>query len=377
MKALTRNPKPETRNFIFLFPIQRSAIRPALHEVQGGPEPCMVQGAFRIVLVLGFILLLAPPSILPAQDTRLFRQSRILMGTSVEITVSRINPKTAGEAMEGAFREVERINRLMSHYRPDSEVSQITHHAGKKEVRVSPETLAVIERALYFSRLSEGAFDITIGPVFRLWNFREGKIPGERVLKENLERVDYRKIKIDRARSTVWLENPRMELDLGAIAKGYVVDRACEVLNKSGIGNFLVNAGGDLKVGGEKEKGVPWTIGIQHPRLPFEFITKLKPRDAGVATSGDYEKSFVKDGERYHHILVPSTGMPARECQSVTILAPSAMDSDALATTVFVLGPKKGFALIEKMPGVHAIIVDRRGSVLLSPNWPAGILLPP
>jgi thiamine biosynthesis lipoprotein len=336
-----------------------------------------VGGIFRIFLVLGFILLLALPSILPAQDDRLFRQSRILMGTSVEITVSRVEPKTAEEAMEAAFQEVERINRLMSHYRPGSEVSQISRHAGQKEVRVSPETLEVIERALYFSRLSDGSFDITIGPVFRLWNFREGKIPEEEVLKENLERVDYRKIKIDRGRSTVFLEGPRMELDLGAIAKGYAVDRACAVLKKSGIGNFLVNAGGDLKVGGEKEKGLSWTIGIQHPRLPSEFIAKLKPKDAGVATSGDYEKSFVIDGERYHHILVPSTGMPARECQSVTILAPSAMDADALATTVFVLGPKKGFALIEKMPGVHAIIVNRRGSVLLSPNWPDGVLLPP
>jgi thiamine biosynthesis lipoprotein len=265
----------------------------------------------------------------------------------------------------------------MSHYRPDSEVSQISRHAGQKEVRVSPETLEVIERAIYFSRLSQGAFDITIGPVFRLWNFREGKIPGERDLKENLERVDYRKIKIARARSAVRLEDPRMELDLGAIAKGYAVDRACEVLKKNGIGNFLVNAGGDLKVSGEKEKGIAWTIGVQHPRLPSEFIGKLNLKDAGVATSGDYEKSFLKDGERYHHILIPSTGMPARECQSVTILAPSAMDADALATTVFVLGPKKGFALIEKMPGVHAVIVDRRGSVRLSPNWPAGVLLPP
>ena len=334
-------------------------------------------GIFRLSLVWGFILLLAFPPLLLAQDPRLFRQSRILMGTSVEITVSRVEPKTAEEAMEAAFQEVERINRLMSHYRPDSEVSQISRHAGQKEVRVSPETLEVIERALYFSHLSEGSFDITIGPVFRLWNFREGKIPEEGLLKENLERVDYRKIKIDRARSTVFLEVPRMELDLGAIAKGYAVDRACVVLKKSGIANFLVNAGGDLKVGGEKEKGLSWTIGVRHPRLPSDFIAKLKPKESGVATSGDYEKSFVIDGERYHHILVHSTGLPARECQSVTILAPSAMDADALATTVFVLGPKKGFTLIEKMPSVHAIIVDRRGSVLLSPNWPDGVLLPP
>jgi thiamine biosynthesis lipoprotein len=188
--------------------------------------------------------------------------------------------------------------------------------------------------------------------------------------------VDYPKDQVDRSRYTVYLKD-RMELDLGAIAKGYALDRAGEVLKKRGVENFLANAGGDLRVGGRKEKEIPWTIGIQHPRLPSDFIAKIQSKNAGIATSGDYEKYFLKDGERYHHILVPSSGLPARECQSVTILAPTAMDADALATTVFVLGPKKGFSLIEEMPNVHALIVDRRGSVLLSPKWPAGVLLPP
>jgi thiamine biosynthesis lipoprotein len=279
--------------------------------------------------------------------------------------------------MAAAFREVERIDWLMSHYRQKSEVSQITRNAGERETAVSPETLEVIERALYFSRLSGGAFDITIGPVFRLWNFREAKIPEEKRLRENLKKVDYRKIRVDRAKSSVYLESRGMELDLGAIAKGYAVDRASIILRKEGVENFLVAAGGDLTVSGVKEKGVPWTIGIRHPRLPSELIAKLRPAQAAVSTSGDYEKFFFQGGERYHHILTPSTGLPARECQGVTIMAPSAMDADALATSVFVLGPKEGFALLERLPDVHAVIVDRRGSVLLSPRWPAGILLPP
>jgi len=299
------------------------------------------------------------------------------MGTSVEITVSQTDSRRAEEAMNAAFREVERIDLLMSHYRPESEVSQITRQAGEKETQVSPETLEVVERALYFSRLSGGAFDITIGPVFRLWDFREGKIPGEKSLQENLKKVDYRKIRVDRAKSLVYLESRGMELDLGAIAKGYAVDRASAVLRKGGVENFLVTAGGDLAVSGAKGKGVPWTVGIQHPRFPAELIAKLRPAQAAVATSGDYKKFFSRGGERYHHILTPSTGLPARECQSVTIIAPSAMDADALATSVFVLGPKKGFALLEHFPDVQAIIVDRRGSVLLSPRWPAGLLSPP
>jgi thiamine biosynthesis lipoprotein len=310
-------------------------------------------------------------------EERVFRQSRMIMGTSVEITVSQTEAPRAEEAMAEAFREVERIDLLMSHYREGSEVSQITRNAGERETRVSPETLEVIGRALYFSRISEGAFDITIGPVFRLWNFREGKIPEKRSLQENLSKVDYRKVKVDRLKSSVFLESRGMEIDLGAIAKGYAVDLAAAVLRKEGVGNFLVNAGGDLTVSGSKEGGVPWTIGIRHPRLPSELIAKLQPSHAALATSGDYEKFFLQGGERYHHILTPATGLPARECQSVTIMAPSAMDADALATSVFVVGPKKGLALLEQLSNVHAIIVDRRGSVLVSSNWPKGVLLSP
>ena len=331
----------------------------------------------RIGLFLFLFLFSAPHSRAQVLDERVFRQSRMIMGTSVEITVSQTDSQRAEEAMAAAFREVERMDGLMSHYRQESEVSQITRHAGEREIPVSPETLAVIERALYFSRLSGGAFDITIGPVFRLWNFREGKIPEEKSLQENLKKVDYRKIKVDRLKSSVYLESRGMVLDLGAIAKGYAVDRAAAVLRKEGVENFLINAGGDLTVSGAKGKGMPWSIGIQHPRLPSELLAKLRPVRAAVATSGDYEKFFFKGGERYHHILTPSTGLPARECQSVTIMAPSAMDADVLATSTFVLGPKEGFALLERLPDVHAIIVDRRGNVLLSPRWPAAILSPP
>jgi thiamine biosynthesis lipoprotein len=358
MKPLTRNLKPETRNSICPFRNRQSAIR-------------------NLVLVGILALFLPCNSSAQAEKAGLFRQSRILMGTSVEITVSQVAQKKAEEAMEAAFQEVERINLLMSHYRPDSEVSRITRHAGEKAIRVSPETLEVIERALFISRISGGAFDITIGPVFRLWNFREGKIPDPEKLRVQLKRVDYRRIRVDHSRSTVFLENPGMDLDLGAIAKGYAADRAGEALRKKGVENFLVNAGGDLRAGGTKEKAVPWIIGIQHPRLPSDFIARIQPGNGGIATSGDYEKFFLQEGKRYHHILAPSTGMPARQCQSVTILAPTAMDADALATTVFVLGPEKGFSLVEKMPGVHSIIVNRRGAVLLSPKWPAGVLLPP
>jgi FAD:protein FMN transferase len=299
------------------------------------------------------------------------------MGTSVEITVSRPQPARAEKAVAEAFRECERVDVLMSNYRPDSEVSRITRHAGSEEVRVSPETLEVIERALEFSRMSEGAFDITIGPAFRLWDFRAGKIPDEPSRQEALRRVDWRRVLVDRPKSSVFLQGAGMELDLGAIAKGYAVDLACAAFLRNGVENFLIKIGGEIKAQGESRPGAPWSIGVQHPRLPSEFIAKIRVRNAAISTSGDYEKFFLKEGKRYHHVLNPATGLPAEGCQSVTVLAPTSMEADALATTVFVLGPEKGLSLVEKMANVHAIIVNRRGSVQISPHWPEGVLSPP
>ncbi|MBI1952035.1 MAG: FAD:protein FMN transferase [Acidobacteria bacterium] len=299
------------------------------------------------------------------------------MGTAVEIAVAQASPDRAGEAIAAGMGEVERLDRLLSHFRADSEIGRINRRAGKEETLVSSETLEVIEKALHVSRLSGGAFDPTIGPVFRLWNFREGKIPPPAALRERLSLVDYRKVRLDRIRSTVFLARSGMELDLGAVAKGYAVDRASAVLRGRGIENFLINAGGDLRVGGGKGKGVPWEIGIRHPRLSSGLIARLRLTQAAVATSGDYEKFFLRGGERYHHILDPATGLPARKCQSVTVLAPEALPADALATAVFVLGPERGLDLVFRLEGVHVLLVNRRGNVLLSPAWPEGVLLPP
>lgn len=185
----------------------------------------------------------------------LIRQSRIIMGTAVEILISPAESPQAHLAMEQAFKEIERIDRLMSNYRADSEVSELGRHAGKKTVLVSQDTLKVIERALYFSHISGGSFDITIAPVFQLWAFKQKKIPAAEELAKALKKVGYQKIKIFGKSSSIFLTEPRMAIDLGAIAKGYAVDQAWAVLSKSGIKNFLVNIGGDLRAQGQKAEG--------------------------------------------------------------------------------------------------------------------------
>ncbi len=326
-----------------------------------------------------FWALATTPLLAFAQNNHLnlLHQSRIIMGTNVEIMISSGEPSLGVLALKKAFQEIEKIDRLMSTYRSDSEVSELNRQAGQKACRVSAETLTVIERAIYFSHLSGGAFDITIAPLVRLWNFRSQTVPAPEDIKKALKKVGYQKIKINRALAEVYLSEPGMAIDLGAIAKGYAVDQACALLRQKGLTNYLVNAGGDLRSQGTKERGHPWIIGIKHPRLKEALIAKIHLTGAALATSGDYEKFFIKNGERYHHLLHPLTGQPARQCQSVTVMAPSAMDADALATTVFILGPEQGLALIDKLPDVHALIIDQRGRVLLSPNWPAGIIHSP
>lgn len=322
-------------------------------------------------------IVLYPPAFAQNKEANILQQSRIIMGTNVEIIVSHTDPRQAMIGIAEAFQEIEKVDRLMSTYHQDSEVSELNRQAGQKACRVSADTLAVIERAIYFSHLSRGAFDITIAPLSRLWDIKLQKIPAAESIKKAIRKIGYQKIKIKSASSEVFLSAPGMAIDLGAIAKGYAVDKACAALAKRGLVNYLVNAGGDLRGQGEKGKSQPWVIGLKHPRLKDELIAKIHLSAAALATSGDYEKFFIKNGERYHHLLDPFTGQPAQKCQSVTIMAPCAMDADALATTLFILGPDQGFALIAKLPDIHALIVDRRGRVLLSPNWPNGIIHPP
>ncbi|MGB9700232.1 MAG: FAD:protein FMN transferase [Thermodesulfobacteriota bacterium] len=343
------------------------------------------KGGGKIFLSLNFLFFfclgpfIAQPPLAFAQnkDPLIFQQSRIIMGTNIEIIISHPEPRQAKIALEEAFQEMEKIDRLMSSYRADSEVSELNRQAGKKACRVSADTLRVMERAIYFSRLSGGAFDITIAPLLRLWDFKQQKIPAAEQIKKALKKIGYQKINIKPAASEVFLSDPGMAIDLGAIAKGYAVDQACTALVKRGVANYLVNAGGDLRTQGWKEKGQPWIIGLQHPRVKDALIAKVHLSAAALATSGDYEKFFIKNGERYHHLLNPLTGQPSHQCQSVTVMAPSAIDADALATSVFILGPDQGFALIGKLSDIHALIVDQRGRVLLSPNWPKGIIHPP
>jgi thiamine biosynthesis lipoprotein len=265
----------------------------------------------------------------------------------------------------------------MSPWIDSSDVTRINQSAGKEWVKVSQETLRVIKKTREISELSEGGFDITVGPLTQLWRVarEKGIPPSADELKKKLDLVNFRNVMIDQEEK-VFLKKRGMSIDLGGIAKGYAVDRAFEVLRTLGYKNLIVNAGGDLRVGGSK-LDQPWSIGIQDPRSSEKIMATVTISDSAIATSGDYEKFFIYQGKRYHHIFNPKDGLPSDGCQSVTIICKEGMVADALATAVFVLGPEKGYVLCQKLKGVDCLIVDKEGKIILAPGLKSRISFNP
>jgi thiamine biosynthesis lipoprotein len=295
-------------------------------------------------------------------------RAEFLMDTLVQSTVFAREASQGQNALEAAYQEMIRLEGLLDRHHPGSEVTHINRAAGWEPVPVSPETLLIIEQALEFAVLTGGAFDITVGPLLRLWRFTDGggQVPPEESLLAAAALVDFRQIEVDRLAGSVFLRKNGAEIDLGGIAKGFVVDRAGEVLRRFGVTSASVDAGGDIRLIGAKPDGSPWRIGVRHPRERRGIIAILELRDSAVVTSGDYERYFLFEGTRYHHLLDPATGRPAGGLVSVTVVAPEAMTADALSTAVFVLGRERGLELIESLPGIEALLVTAELEVVYS-----------
>lgn len=304
-------------------------------------------------------------AVAPRAQPLLISEERVLMGTQVVVKAVGDDRERLRSAINAAFDEVYRLERLMSNFMPDTELSQINQRAGVAPVRVSRELFDVIKRSLVFSELSDGAFDISFASVGKLWNFRTGVMPESDAVASQIPFVDYRQIQLDETRGTIFLPSRRMEIGLGGIGKGYAMDRAMAVLNDHGIRHAMVMAGGDTLIKGKNGDDF-WRVGLRDPDQAEGILAVLPLEDQAISTSGDYERFFVKDGIRYHHILDTKTGYPASRCRSVTILAQDATTSDALSTSVFVLGPERGLALVERLDDVEAIIIDRHGNMSLS-----------
>ena len=314
----------------------------------------------------------------PASSAAPFTPSKVdfrehAMGTLVHViayTSPRADEAATRSAIKQAYDEIVRLERLMTTWRDDSELSEVNRSSGSF-IRVSTDTLAVIEKSVWAGQISDGTFDITYASMGDLWKFgdaaeKDPKPPSATEVKRGIARIGYSKIEIDRAGKRVKIGKGQ-KVDLGGIAKGYAVDRAAVMLRRAGLESFLVQAGGDLYGAGKKPDGSRWVSGIRDPRGPADrFFATIELENHAFSTAGDYARSYVHDGKRYHHIIDPRTGQPARASRSVTIWAPDALTADAVDDAVFILGPKKGLELVESLPGVGAVIVDGENQVHVS-----------
>ncbi|ALC18260.1 thiamine biosynthesis lipoprotein ApbE [Desulfuromonas soudanensis] len=300
-------------------------------------------------------------------------RSRIIMGTVVEITVLG---KTAGEAsaaIDEAFAVMARIEALMTPHDPASDVARLS--GALSALEVSAETAEVVALGERVAAASDGAFDMALGRLKELWGV-EGeapRVPTSAEIDAALEGTGVGDLIRDG--QTIVKRSPDLAVDLGGIAKGYAVDRAAAVLRRAGVKSAAINAGGDIRLLGDRN-GRPWRIGIQHPREDGRLLATLSLGPTAVVTSGDYERYFEVGGVRYHHLFDPATGYPSRRCQSVTVVAESAALADALATAAFVLGPEGGLRLLEKFPGAEVILVAADGSRHVSPGLQGAVTWP-
>jgi len=267
--------------------------------------------------------------------------------------------------MAAVIEEMRRVDRVMSPYKEDSELSRINREAARAPVSISREMAAIIARAIEFSKLSDGAFDITFSSVGYLYDYRRHIHPSDAEIARALPGINYRHLVLDGKHHTLHFAREGVRIDLGGIAKGWAVDRSIEILKKHAITHALVNAGGDTRVLGDK-RGRPWKVGIRDPRRRDGVVAVVPLADKAFSTSGDYERFFVEDGVRYHHIINPKTGKSATGVRSVTVIADDATTTEGLTKSVFIKGPKEGLRLIETLTGVEAIVIDAEGAMHVS-----------
>ena len=285
-----------------------------------------------------------------------------IMGTAVNVELWHNDEKQGRALIHAVMDEMRRIDQLMSSYKPDSELSHVNADAAAQAVTVSGELYSLIEQSLRYSDITGGAFDITYASAGQYYDYRTGRKPDNQQLAEALPAISYRHVRLDAAHSSVEFTQAGVRIDLGGIAKGYAVDRCIAMLQAAGIRNALVTAGGDTRVIG-KHWDHPWMIGVRDPRNHDGIVTRIPLEDAAISTSGDYERYFEQDGVRYHHILNPGTGQSPHTVHSTTIIGTNATHTDALSTSVFVMGVSKGLALINALPDTEAIIIDDQGKM--------------
>jgi FAD:protein FMN transferase len=290
---------------------------------------------------------------------------RAMMGTEVRVLLWDDDPVAGEQLVDEVFDEVARIDQLMSTYIEDSRISDINRRAADEPVVAGDELFTLIRRSLDISVLTLGAFDITYESVGQHYDFHKRQRPSEETVEAERKLIDYRLVRLDKAGGTVRFLAKGVRINLGGIAKGYVVERGVDILRAHGIEHAIVTAGGDSRLLGDR-RGQPWMVGIRDPRHDGQVAISVPLEDEAISTSGDYERYFEENGVRYHHIIQPSTGEPASGVHSATVFGPDAVITDALSTSVFVMGVDKGLRLIATLPDYESIVIDAQGRIFYS-----------
>lgn len=297
-----------------------------------------------------------------------YQKSYSLMGSKFEIAVIANDEEVANAAIEIVYKEIVRIEKLISSWNEGSQTSLINKNAGVRPVKVSTELFNLIRRANKVSNLSGGAFDISYASMDNVWKFDGSMkgVPEEKRIKESVSKINYKNIILNETEYTVFLKEKGMKIGFGAIGKGYAANMARKLLIENGIKSGMINAGGDLIAWGDGLNGEKWKVGIADPKKEKSYVSWVELNEMAIVTSGNYERFAMIDGIRYAHIIDPRTGYPVVGIKSVTIICPDAELADALATTVFVLGPEKGLLLINKLDAIECIIINDKDEMITS-----------
>ena len=314
----------------------------------------------KLTLVIGAI----PAFSMPA-GAEWVGDARPMMGTEVSVRLWHDDAERGAAIVEQVFAEAARIDALMSTYIEDSRISDINRRAASEPVPAGEELYALVRRSLDISVLTLGAFDITYESVGQHYDFRERRRPDDETVEAERKLINFRFVELDQAAGTIRFREHGVRINLGGIAKGYVVERGVDILRVNGIRHGIVTAGGDSRLLGDR-RGQPWMVGIRDPRNDGQVAISVPLQDEAISTSGDYERYFEEGEVRYHHIIQPSTGAPASGVHSATVFGPDAVITDALSTSVFVMGVDQGLRLIATLPDYESIVIDAEGRIYYS-----------
>ncbi|WP_185116504.1 FAD:protein FMN transferase [Elizabethkingia ursingii] len=289
-----------------------------------------------------------------------------LMGSRFQITLVDKDSISAEQNIDKAIAEITRIENLISEWRPETQISQVNQNAGIKPIKVDKEVFDLTKKGIYFSKLTDGAFDISIVAMDKIWKFDDSmdELPSEQAIKESVRHVGYQNIILDSTNSTIFLKNPGMKIGFGSIGKGYAADKTRDLMKSIGVKAGIIDASGDISTWGAQPDGKPWAIGINNPFNDHKMAAVLYFKENAVTTSGSYEKYAEIHGKRYSHIMNPKTGYPSTGLTSVTITGPNATMANGFSTSIMVLGEKEGLKLLKQFPEYHYLLITDKGKII-------------